>query len=474
MAFGAAATGGSLDDLRAALRSRLEDLRSHLQRGFLVVDEAQNFSARDAALPDAASGARIGGEEGSLQVIISGQPGLVLGLLVEAAGARGWSRAATLPTAADEHDGHGLLCAPSAAGRRLEGWANLLRRRPRSGSGGDGRPAATRQSSLRSRPDFGLSRRTRDIDSMRVARAAAELRAELDEPGVPFPPLDDQAPTQADRRCRLRAAACAAAAVLGSRFRPLRRRRPSAGRVRRGRPATRNASLPSARLRAALIPSRAPGPHRAAAVAAGLLALSVGWTAYDRSSRRDTTPARRLSRSCRARDQGRPRQVPPAAGVECPGRPGSRAHSSDAQSAVGRVQEPARPSSQPLDARAALGLAPATEPTTTPPPPRLLDRCPVVQRRCESARTLFVTMQEPVAPRSRRRSDPLLELMPWAVPARHRRRKGQRPDPSPKEISVECRMNQPPLKRPDEAAVVGEPTEHLPRAAVSCRSGSRR
>ena len=44
-ALGAATTGGSLDGLRTALRSRLEDLRSHPQRGLLVVDEAQNFSA---------------------------------------------------------------------------------------------------------------------------------------------------------------------------------------------------------------------------------------------------------------------------------------------------------------------------------------------------------------------------------------------------------------------------------------------
>src|SRR5678816_4344500 len=45
IAFGAAAVGGSLEDLRTALRSRLEDLRSRRKRGLLVVDEAQNFTA---------------------------------------------------------------------------------------------------------------------------------------------------------------------------------------------------------------------------------------------------------------------------------------------------------------------------------------------------------------------------------------------------------------------------------------------
>ncbi len=73
--------------------------------------------------------------------------------------------------------------------------------------------------------------------------------------------------------------------------------------------------------------------------------------------------------------------------------------------------------------------------------------------------------------RSRTPSDPLPELMPRTVSPRHRRRKGQRPRPAPKEISVECRVNQSPLKRPDEAAVVGQPTEYLPGRRCRAEAG---
>ncbi len=62
--------------------------------------------------------------------------------------------------------------------------------------------------------------------------------------------------------------------------------------------------------------------------------------------------------------------------------------------------------------------------------------------------------------------EPLLELMPRAVPARHGWRKGQRPDASAKQISVECRMDEAALNRTDEPAVLGQPTEHEP----GCRS----
>ena len=87
-AFGARATDESLDDLRTALRSRLEDLRSRRQRGLLVVDEAQNFSAGDAALPDATPGARRWRRGSIVAGDHFGSTGLQARLLVEAAGER--------------------------------------------------------------------------------------------------------------------------------------------------------------------------------------------------------------------------------------------------------------------------------------------------------------------------------------------------------------------------------------------------
>src|SRR6478752_6024312 len=76
IAFGARAAGDSLDDLRTALRIHVEDLRSRGRPGLLIVDEAQNLSARTLRYLMRLS--ELGGdaEEAGLQVIISGQPGL--------------------------------------------------------------------------------------------------------------------------------------------------------------------------------------------------------------------------------------------------------------------------------------------------------------------------------------------------------------------------------------------------------------
>ena len=144
LAFGAEATGRSLDELRAALRSHLEDLRSRGRRGVLVVDEAQNFSA--GTLRYLMQLPQLGGsvDEPSLQVTLSGQPELD-SLLVVGDRRRGVSTA-PLPTRVDEHDGHRILCAASAARRRYHEWAELSPKTPSMRFGW--RPVAFRDSSI--------------------------------------------------------------------------------------------------------------------------------------------------------------------------------------------------------------------------------------------------------------------------------------------------------------------------------------
>ena len=385
LAFGAVATGASQDDLRAALRYHLTGLRWRLQRGLLVVDEAQNFSAATLRYLMRLPELGIDDEEGSLRVIISGQPGLE-SLLAEAAGGRGGRELplcrlrplSTMDTGS--YVRHRLRVVGTMGGPTFSEDALDLVRVTTGGL-----PRLVNRLCDRVLVSACLDG-TRDIDSTRVARAAAELREELDEPGAPFELLGDQAPTQVNLSMSPpappppapppsvpppSASPPPAATVVGADL----GRDPVDGSHQAQAPRT-NAGNPPSQHELSAPPTsdggRArTGRHRAAVAVAGLLALSVAWTAYDRSSRRDTTlpgttappdvavPAIRVDPT---ESRRQPKSIAPAAqGPARTSRP-------DGQSAVGRVQEPARPPSQALDARAALGLAPATEPTTAPPP----------------------------------------------------------------------------------------------------------
>jgi len=291
MAFGAAVTDGSLDDLRAGLRSRLEDLRSHLQRGLLVVDEAQNFSAGTLRylmqLPELGGG----GEEASLQVIISGQPGLrARALLVEAAGARAGLELplcrlgpmSTIDTGS--YVRHRLEVVGSTDGPTFSDDA-IDQVRAATG----GLPRLVNRLCERVLTSAYLDQ-TRDIGAVRVASAAAELRAELGDSEVLVPPLDDRRPVQGDRPVSLPTPRVPAAADSGADSAPapadVSTPPPAAWHVDSAT-ATPAPSEPPKRpdFRA----KRPRWPYWVAAVAGGLLAVSFGWLAYDRSSPRSTT-----------------------------------------------------------------------------------------------------------------------------------------------------------------------------------------
>jgi general secretion pathway protein A len=376
IAFGAAATGRSLDDLRMALRSRLEDLRSNPQRALLVVDEAQNFPAETLRYLMQLPELGFADEEAWLQVIISGQPGLrARARLVEGAGAR---------------VGHELpLCRLGPMSRKDTGC--YVRHRLRVAGSTDGPNFSDDAIDRIQVATGGLPRlvnrlcervltsayldQTRDIGAVRVAHAAAEFRKEMADSDVPLPPVEPSRPAPA-----------AAPMSLQTRLVPM-----PVGSEADSDPAPAVASLPTSPpdfgpgnpLRSPPESPKRPDSHGsrqrrpfwAAAAAAALLGVSIAWVAYDRSSPANTS---RLGASA----SGNVVASAPRADAAEGGLPAdananarsaensSRASHSDGRTPVAAaargVEEPTAPS-QPVDARAALGLASSTEPATTPP-----------------------------------------------------------------------------------------------------------
>jgi len=359
IAFGARAAGNSLDDLRTALRIHLEDLRSRGRPGLLVVDEAQNLSANTLRhlmrLSEPGDDAE---EEAGLQVIISGQLGLQA-LLMEVAGER---RGDELPL---------YRLAPMST----RDTGAYVRHRLRIVGTGDGPTFSEDAIEQVQTATGGLPRlvnrlchrvlmsacldQARDIDGVRVADAAAELREELGDSDIPDTDLDKPQPMQAGpilshptppEPIRVGSGVDSAPALAG----PV----PSFLRESPKRP-----------------DAQARGRQRSywvAAVAAGFLAASLGWLGYDRSSPRNAArldtaraaggvvPAERADGAVHTRDAS-------TLSAESPARPLYPDGHSPVESSMRDVQEPRAPPSQSVDPQAALGLAPSTEPTTSPP-----------------------------------------------------------------------------------------------------------
>jgi len=368
LAFGAAATGESTEALHAALREHLERLRSRHQRGLLVIDEAQNLAAATLRYVMRLAELAMQTEPDLLQVILSGQPGLEP-LLGEAVGER---HGRDLP-----------LCRLKPMNTMDTG--SYVRHRLRLVGTGGGPTFSEDALDLVRLATGGLPRvvnrlcdrvlvsayldGARDIDSIRVARAAGELREELGDVDAPVPTVahHDAIPTDQPTD----AAAAPQFTVA---------------------PPARNDPLPVADAPAAIAPQAearppAPSPEESAvsptpvagrkrawrpwpAVAAGgLLALSVAWIAYESPSRRDAkesggvvasdvaSPTIKIGATA-ARQQ---ESTSSAAGGA------ARDRESSGASASNELREPIRPNAQSLDARAALGLAPEPESLTALP-----------------------------------------------------------------------------------------------------------
>jgi type II secretory pathway predicted ATPase ExeA len=366
LAFGAAATGGSLDELRNALRSHLADLRSHDRRGLLVVDEAQNFSAETLRyllqLPELEPAM----EESSLQVIISGQPGLQ-SLLVEAAGGDGDKELpicrlgpmSTMDTGS--YVRHRLRVVGTTDGPTFSDDA-LDQVRVATG----GLPRLVNRLCERVLMSAYLDG-TRDIDSARVTRSAAALSEEVDDFGASLSPhgslpVQAEPPTSQPEE--------PVPGVVGS------------GVDAHAAPADASPPAPAPQHPpdAVAPPGKLPQPadsdarggrqrhYWPTAAAAALLAVSLGWLAYDRSGPRDRN---RLAAT------GSANLVAPAAKTEArPSVDQSSASTPRADDQLplkptakrGVVEPPMQAPSQPVDARAAFGLANSGESTTTPPP----------------------------------------------------------------------------------------------------------
>ena len=383
LAFGGAATEGSLDDLRDALRSHLEDLRSYRRRGLLVVDEAQNFSAGTLRylmqLPELGDGV----EEASLQVIISGQPGLH-GLLVEAVGERAVQelplcRLGTMSTMdTGSYVRHRLRVVGTTDGPTFSEDALDQVKEATSGL-----PRLVNRLCERVLMSAYLDR-TRDIDLTRVARAAAELREELGDSDVPLPPFGDQQPVQADPPMSLRAQP--EPMVVGPGVDP----HPAPADASPQPPAQH---LEPAEAEPVPSPRELPKPadsgarsgrqrsYWPVAAAAGLLAVSLGWLVYDRSDPRDatrfgaTSPSNAVptAPSVDAAGPRNPAEVSAPIAVSPVSAPQSDDQLPAEPSAKRGVPEPVRPAPQPVDARAAFGLSNSTESPT--PPPAIAPSC---------------------------------------------------------------------------------------------------
>jgi type II secretory pathway predicted ATPase ExeA len=359
IAFGARAAGNSLDDLLVALRIHLEDLRSRGRRGLVVVDEAQNLSANTLRHLMRLSEPADDAEEAGSQVIIAGQPGLQA-LVMEAAGER---RADELPLYrlgpmsrmdTGAYVRHRLRIAGAANGPTFSADA-IDQVQTATG----GLPRLVNRLCDRVLMSACLDQ-TQDIDGVRVADAAAELREELGDSDIPHPDLDNPQPVQAG---------------------PIVSHPKSPESIRVGSGVDSDPApagpVPSLREPPKRPDSRARGrrrPYWVGAAAAGLLAVSLGWLGYDRSSARNTArldtarAAGVVVPAERAEEAGAVH--PPDASTlsaESPTRPLHPDGHLPVESTSSEVQEPRPPPSRPVDAQAALGLAPSTEATTSPP-----------------------------------------------------------------------------------------------------------
>jgi len=371
LAFGAQATGGSLDELRAALRSHLEDLCSRGRRGLLVVDEAQNFSAGTLRyllhLPELGGGV----EEASLQAIISGQPGLhslLLEAAREAADQLPFCRLGSMSTMdTGSYVRHRLRVVGTTGGPTFSEDA-LDEVHLATG----GLPRLVNRLCERVLMSAYLDG-SRDIDSMRVARAAAELREELDDSDVPPRSFGDHPPVPADPPTS--PPAQPQAMVVGSGVNP------------DSAPAQASPVWPAPHLEQEdpLPSSREPEPADArsgsrrrrhywpAATAAGLLAVAVGWLAHDRSGPQNTTRPSTAASAGLVAPAGDAPNPDHRSVVSAPTSESSVSEPYPAgQLPVGVaantvVPKPMRAPSSPVDAQAALGLTNPAEPTTTPP-----------------------------------------------------------------------------------------------------------
>jgi len=359
IAFGARHAGDSLGDLRTALRIHLEDLRSRGRPGLLMVDEAQNFSVGTLRYVMRLSEPEGDVEEAGLQVIISGQPGLQA-LLMEAAGERKGDELplyrlgpmGTMDTGA--YVRHRLRVVGTAQGPTFSADA-IDQVQAATG----GLPRLVNRLCDRVLMSAGLDQ-TRDIDGVRVAVVAAELRKELGDSAIPHPPLNSPRPEQADP-------------ILSF---PTQLEPTAVGSGLDADPAPVG-PVPSSREPRKRPDSRARGrwgPYWVGAAVAGLLAVSLGWLGFDRSSPRSTV---RLD-TARAAGVVAPAETTDVAAVvhppdtstlsaESPARPTHPDGRFPGESAASDVQEATAPPSQPVDARAAFGLAPSTEPTTSAP-----------------------------------------------------------------------------------------------------------
>jgi type II secretory pathway predicted ATPase ExeA len=354
LAFDAPSGDASLETSRAALRAHLARLRSKGMQGLLVVDEAQNFSPGTlrylTQLPELAAG-----DEPSLQAIVSGQPGLQALLAAAGAEAAGqevfFCRLGPL-TAADtaSYVRHRLRVLGSGHGPSFSAAAFD---QIQAATGGV--PRLVNRLCDRVLVSAYVDQ-TRDIDSTRVARAAAELREELGE-------SDEQAAVE---QAAVEQAAVEQTAIEAS---PT----PAAETPVDAPAAEAWAIPPPAPQPLAHRPLvRVEGPRRklpwAAFAAACLLVVVVVWLAADRPTPGVESRTARTAPAHTIGPVGRPSPPESAAPTLVAAPPAAIAASAPDTPAEPRPsqvpsREPQvpRPVAEAADPRAALGLEPARE-----------------------------------------------------------------------------------------------------------------
>jgi len=220
---------------------------------------------------------------------------------------------------------------------------------------------------------------TRDIDGVRVAATAAELRAELGDTALPSPPVDDHEPVEENRTVSPPEPPVSVVLALGADSSPPAVNAPSSPAAL---PLDPDGSVSWTREPSKDSESRARGrwrPYWIAAVAGGLLAVSVGWLAHEGSGppnagrRGASAPVKAIVESASsaattatARSPSETNTNPPSAENHASW-PHSDGQQLPAATAAREVQEPSAPASLPVDARAALGLAPPGQEASAPP-----------------------------------------------------------------------------------------------------------